>query len=255
MYFSLTGNFKHKKRFFFLFDNQIFTRKNKKNLTGNVGNKKCFHSFAAQLIKMETKERILKGAEELFFKYGIKSVTMDDIAKHLAVSKKTIYQFFEDKNELVETLLSVKLKEDECEFQAIANNSENMIVEVFNMMKHMGVVFAKINPSIFYDLQKYHPNAWKQFKVFKQETMAKMVEASIERGMKEGLVRNDINAKVISRLRIEQVELGFNSEIFPPDRFKMVDVQLAMIDHFLHGICTLKGHKLINKYKQVTEEE
>jgi AcrR family transcriptional regulator len=205
--------------------------------------------------KMETKDRILKGAEELFFKYGIKSVTMDDIAKHLAVSKKTIYQFFEDKNELVETLLSVKLKADECEFQSIAEKSENMIVEVFNMMKHMGVVFSKINPSIFYDLQKYHPNAWKQFKTFKQDIMARMVEASIERGAKEGLVRNDINAKVMSRLRIEQVELGFNSEIFPPDKFKMVDVQLAMIDHFLHGICTLKGHKLINKYKQVTEEE
>ena len=75
---------------------------------------------------METKDRIVKGAEELFFKYGIKSVTMDDIAKHLAVSKKTIYQFFEDKNELVETLMTLKLKEDECEFKQILNASENM---------------------------------------------------------------------------------------------------------------------------------
>jgi AcrR family transcriptional regulator len=207
------------------------------------------------LISMETKTRILHGAEELFFKYGIKSVTMDDIAKHLAISKKTIYQFFEDKNELVETLMSVALKKDECEFKQIQTDSENVIVEVFNMMKHMGNMFSKINPNIFYDLQKYHPNAWKQFKVFKHECMAKMVEGSIERGIKEGLVRTDINAKVIARLRIEEVEMGLNPEIFPPDKFKMLDVQLAMIDHFLHGICTLKGHKLINKYKEVTEEE
>ena len=68
---------------------------------------------------METKDRILLGAEELFFKYGIKSVTMDDIAKHLAISKKTIYTFFNDKNELVETLMTVKLKQDECEFKQI----------------------------------------------------------------------------------------------------------------------------------------
>ena len=204
---------------------------------------------------MEPKERILKGAEELFFKYGIKSITMDDIAKHLAISKKTIYQYFADKNELVEILMAMKLKEDECEFKQIHQESENMVVEFFNMMKHMGEMFAKINPTIFYDLQKYHPNAWKLFKEFKQDCMASMVESTIDRGIKEGLVRSDLNAKILSRLRIEQVEMGFNSEIFPPDKFKMVDVQIAMIDHFLYGICTLKGHKLINKYKQVIEEE
>lgn len=204
---------------------------------------------------METKDRILLGAEELFFKYGIKSVTMDDIAKHLAISKKTIYQFFSDKNELVETLMTVQLKEDECEFKQIQEESENVIVEVFNMMKHMGTMFSKVNPNVFYDLQKYHPNAWKQFKVFKNDCMAKMVESSIERGVKEGLVRGDLNAKILARMRIEQVEMGLNLDVFPPDKFKMLDVQITMIDHFLHGICTIKGHKMINKYKQVTEEE
>ncbi|HEY0030079.1 MAG TPA: TetR/AcrR family transcriptional regulator [Bacteroidia bacterium] len=204
---------------------------------------------------MEPRDRILQGAEELFFKYGIKSITMDDIAKHLAISKKTIYQFFADKNELVEILMATKLKEDECEFRQIQEESDNVVVEVFNMMKYMGIMFSKVNPNIFYDLQKYHPNAWKLFKIFKEDCMAKMIESSIERGVKEGLVRPDLNAKIIARLRIEEVEMGLNSEIFPPDKFKMLDVQLTMIDHFLHGICTLKGHKLINKYKQVTEEE
>src|SRR3954466_12358088 len=98
---------------------------------------------------METKDRVLQGAEELFFRYGIKSVTMDDIAKHLAISKKTIYQFFEDKNEMVETLMAQSLKKDECEFKQIQRESENVIVEVFNMMKHMGNMFSKVNPNIF----------------------------------------------------------------------------------------------------------
>ena len=204
---------------------------------------------------METKDRILIGAEELFFKYGIKSITMDDIAKHLAISKKTIYQFFSDKNELVETLMSVKLKEDECQFQQIQEESENMIVEVFNMMKHISSMFAKINPNIFYDLQKYHPKAWGLFKQFKQNCMARMIEASIERGKSEGFVRNDVNSKVLSIMRIEQVEMGLNPTVFPLDKFKIVEIQLAMLDHFLYGICTLKGHKMINKYKQLSEEE
>ncbi len=204
---------------------------------------------------MEPKERILKGAEELFFKYGIKSVTMDDIAKHLAISKKTIYQFYSDKNEIVETLMKETLKQDECEFNQIRDQASNMIEEVMHMMQHITQMFAKTNPNIFYDLQKYHPKAWSLFKEFKQECMAAMIEKSIERGKKEGLVREDINSKIISRMRIEQVEMGLNPEAFPPAEFKLVDIQLSMLNHFLHGICTLKGHKLINKYKQVTEDE
>jgi len=204
---------------------------------------------------METKDRILQGAEELFFKYGIKSVTMDDIARHLSVSKKTIYQFFEDKDELVQTLMMIKLKQDEDELKEIQKTSENVIVEVFGTMRHMSAMFTKANPNIFYDLQKYHPKAWEKFLEFKEQCLARSIEDSMERGIKQGLVRNDINSKVLARLRMEEVEMGLNPKIFPPERYKLLDVQLVLIDHFLHGICTLKGHKLINKYKQLTEEE
>ncbi|MBL7882886.1 MAG: TetR/AcrR family transcriptional regulator [Bacteroidia bacterium] len=204
---------------------------------------------------METKDRILKGAEELFFKFGIKSVTMDDIAKHLTISKKTIYQFYSDKNEIVETLMKISLKQDECEFQQIQHDSANMIEEVMNMMKHISAMFSKVNPTIFYDLQKYHPKAWAQFKAFKNDCMVKVIETSIERGKKEGLVRTDINSKILSKMRIEQVEMGLNPDVFPPQEYRLVDIQLSLIDHFLHGICTLKGHKLINKYKEIIEEE
>lgn len=204
---------------------------------------------------METKDRILKGAEELFFKYGIKSITMDDIAKHLGISKKTIYQFYSDKNEVVETLMATQTKNRECEFMKIAENSSNVIEEVFEMMKHMGTMFSQMNPNLFYDMQKYHPNTWKLFKQFKEEFIERMVENSVKRGIEQGLVRADINTKIVARLRMEEVEMGFNPQVFPPDKFKIIDVQLALLDHFLHGICTLKGHKLINKYKQVIEEE
>lgn len=204
---------------------------------------------------MKAKDRILKGAEELFFKYGIKSITMDDIAKHLGISKKTIYQYYSDKNEMVETLMIQRMQINECEFKQIADQSANVIEEVFAMMKHIGIMFSQMNPNLFYDLQKYHPNSWKQFKKFKEDCIERMVEDSVKRGIKQGLVRADINTKIIARLRMEEVEMGFNPQAFPPDKYKIVDVQLALLDHFLHGICTIKGHKLINKYKQVTEEE
>jgi len=204
---------------------------------------------------MEARDRILQAAEELFFKYGIRSVTMDDIAKHLLISKKTIYMYFRDKNEMVDTLMIMKLKQDENELKQIQATSENVIVEVFGMMRHMGDMFSKVNPNIFYDLQKYHPGVWERFKVFKEECMAKMIEESIERGVREGFVRADLNSKILARLRMEEVEMGLDATLFPPDKFKMLEVQLALIDHFLHGICTLKGHKLVNRYKHITEEE
>lgn len=204
---------------------------------------------------METKDRVLQGAEELFFKYGIKSVTMDDIAKHLSISKKTIYQFYGDKNEIVDTLMRLKLEEDKTIIQQIHLESENVITEVFGLMKHMSQMFSKLNPNVFYDLQKYHPEAWKLFNEFKEECMETMVENAIKKGVKEGLVRADINTKIIARLRMEEIQLGFNANVFPPDKYKIVDIQLELLDHFLHGICTLKGLKLINKYKHVTEEE
>lgn len=204
---------------------------------------------------MEPKDRILKGAEELFFKYGIKSITMDDIARHLGISKKTIYQSYSDKNEIVETLVLNQTKNNECEFQKIEAKTSNVVEEVFEMMNHMSQMFSQMNPNLFYDLQKYHPNAWKIFKQFKEECIERMVEDSVRRGMEQGLVRSDINSKIIARLRMEEVELAFNPQAFPPDKFKIVDIQLSLLDHFLHGICTLKGHKLINKYKQVTEDE
>ena len=204
---------------------------------------------------MDIKEKILKGAEELFFQYGIKSITMDDIAKHLAISKKTIYQFYSDKNEMLEVLMKNRMKINQGEFEQIAKTSENVIEEVFAIMKHMGNMFSQINPNFFYDLQKYHPNTWKLFKQFKEECIERMVEDSVKRGIKEGFVRPDINGKILARLRMEEIEMGFDPQTFPPDKFKIMEVQLALLEHFLHGISTLKGHKLINKYKEIIEEE
>src|SRR5271154_1027236 len=121
-------------------------------------------------------ERIVLGAEELFLTAGIKSITMDDVAKHLGMSKKTIYQFFKDKNELVMALVRKKLKEDEEQMYDIISRSENVIDEMFNMMKCSEEIFSRINPVVIHDLQKYHPDAWKLFQKFKSEILIHKLE-------------------------------------------------------------------------------
>lgn len=204
---------------------------------------------------MEIKERILQAAQELFFKYGIRSISMDDIAKHLSISKKTIYLSYKDKDEIVHTLIKQKCFADLKYFESIHLDSENVIEEMFSIMNHLGKIINEMNPSMFYDLQKYHSNTWNLFKEFREEHIIKMVEEMITRGMKQGLIRPDIHSKTLARMRMAQVEMGFNPNIFPPDKFKLLDVQITMLEHFLYGICTLKGHKLINKHKQIIEEE
>lgn len=205
--------------------------------------------------KITTEEKVILGAEELFFKYGIRSVTMDDIAKHLGMSKKTIYQYYKEKDEIVHKLMMAHIKEDECSFSECAEKSANIVEEVFNMMKNIHDIFSKINPQFIYELQKYYPQTWKLFKDFKENFILKMVEQSIEKGIKDGHVRPDVNVKILSRARMENVEMAMNPACFPPDKFKILDVQLTLVEHFLYGICTLKVHKLINKYKEITEEE
>lgn len=204
---------------------------------------------------METKNRILQAAQELFFKYGIRSISMDDIARHLSISKKTIYSLFKDKDEVVHTLMQEKFRNDAKHFEGIHKVSENVIEEMFSIMRHLGKIISEVNPSMFYDLQKHHSHTWKLFKEFREEHIVKMVEGMLTRGMKQGYIRTEINPKIIARMRMAQVDIGFDPEIFPPDKFKIIDVQLAMLEHFLYGICTLKGYKLINKYKQISEDE
>ncbi|MBI3501474.1 MAG: TetR/AcrR family transcriptional regulator [Bacteroidetes bacterium] len=204
---------------------------------------------------MNAKERILQAAQELFFRYGIRSVSMDDIAKHLSISKKTIYRFYKDKDAVVRALMQMKMKMDQKNFRRITSESENVIEEMFNIMQHLGKVISQMNPNLIYDLQKYHSPSWKLFKEFRENNILTMVEDMLVRGMKQGYIRQEISTKILARLRVEQIEMGFNPNVFPPDKFKILEVQLAMLEHFLYGICTLKGHKLVNKHKQIIEEE
>src|SRR3984885_4256403 len=160
-------------------------------------------------------ERIIEGGQELFLQAGIKSVTMDDIAKHLGMSKKTIYQFFRDKNELVIALVKKKLQDDECLMDEIIGKSANVIEKMINMMKCSEDIFSRINPIVIHDLQKYHSDAWREFQNFKSGVLVRTLEELLAEGIKQGYIRPDIDVKIIARMRVTQVELGFNTTLFP----------------------------------------
>ncbi|RYZ31115.1 MAG: TetR/AcrR family transcriptional regulator [Chitinophagaceae bacterium] len=198
---------------------------------------------------MEPKERILVRAHELFNKYGIRSVSMDDISAGLGMSKKTLYQYFADKEELVDACFSGVMEHNRHQCLADQKRAENSIHELFLAFDMTQEVFAEMNPSVLYDLQKYHPAAYKKFHEFKYGFLYKVITSNLEKGIKEELYRPEIDVDVLTRLRIESVMLPFNGDVFPNNRTHLIHIEQQIFEHFLFGLVTSKGQKLIQKYK------
>jgi hypothetical protein len=107
----------------------------------------------------------------------------------------------------------------------------------------------EMNPSLFEELEKYYPLVFEKLYNHKNEFIYKKVRANLEKGIEEGVYREDINVDVLSKLRIETLFLPFNQQAFPFGKYKLFDVEMEIIEHFLYGIATTKGQKLIKKYK------
>jgi AcrR family transcriptional regulator len=174
---------------------------------------------------------------------------MDDIARHLSMSKKTIYQFFEDKDQIVGELCRIDCDANGKMISKIAGRSKDSLDEILQSMEYLGEMLSRMNPNVIYDLQKYHPAAWNQFTAFREQQLMGTVEANLKKGIKHGVYRPDINVKILAKLRIEEVEMGMNPSIFPPSKFNIQEVQLALLEHFLYGVLTIEGLRLLNKYK------
>jgi len=204
---------------------------------------------------MEQKDIILKGSLDLFLKYGIKSITMDDISRALGVSKKTIYLYYEDKDVLVSEAVNAFTNFQKETLNSLSEIAKDSIEELMKMSDYMRTNVCNINPALLYDIKKYHPKAWAIFIDYKRSFVEASIEKTLKRGMDEGYFRANLNTKILSRLRMETVEMGFDTEIFPTSEFQTPAVQIEFFEQFVYGICTLKGHKLLNKYKQINEED
>jgi AcrR family transcriptional regulator len=192
----------------------------------------------------------VQAAGELFMRLGIRSVTMDDVARELAMSKKTLYQHFSNKNSLVTAIAEAHIKMEMIDFEKITADAANAIEEIHGIAKCMRRNVAEMNPSTLYDLQKFHQDAWKTFLNFKDKFIAGYVEQNMRKGVKEGFYRKEIDVKILARLRVEQVQIMFDPKIFPPSKFNFAEVQNQMLDHFIHGLLTEKGRDLYHKFQQ-----
>ncbi|MHA6246380.1 TetR/AcrR family transcriptional regulator [Pontibacter sp. CAU 1760] len=205
--------------------------------------------------RTDTKSKILQAAIGLFCQRSIKSVSMDDIAQHLAMSKKTLYKWFANKDQVVYETMENYLATVQGDCECFVETSGNAVEEIFQIMALTKQVFSQIHPSIFHDLQKYHPESWALWHRHKNSFMLTKVKDNILRGINEGLFRKDLDVEIIARMRLAILELPFNNQVFPPHEYNISRVQLAVLEHYMLGIATLKGHKLINELLHIKEEE
>lgn len=187
----------------------------------------------------------------LFCQYGFKSVTMDDISKKLGMSKKTIYQHFSDKDELVTILIKEKLDVHNCVMKNANDNSNDAVDEIFFTLESMNESLASMNPKLFYDLKKYHTKAWIYFREFKKKTIYQTINNNLLRGVEEGVYRPEINVEILTQLRLDQVDLIFSQhDEYTMNKYNISEIIVELSEHFLYGLCTDKGRVSIKRNKE-----
>ena len=194
-------------------------------------------------------DRILNKARELMFQTGVKHVTMDDLATQLGISKKTIYQYFKDKDALVSSVVEFELANHALICNQSMKLADNAVHEIFLLMTVIQEMFNRMNPLALFEIEKYYPLAFEKIKNHKDDYIFSMISANLEKGIAEGLYRKDVDVTILSKYRLETSLIPFNIHVFHPSKFDMLKVNLQIIEHFVYGVATLEGHKLMDNYK------
>ncbi len=195
-------------------------------------------------------QKIQEKAYELFKRYGIRSVTMDDIASQCGISKKTLYQQYEDKHNLVLSIVDEMVHRSETRCVSFIDSSQNAIHEIFQSLAMLQEMFSGVNPSLLFDLSKYHAPAFRRIDDHKHRFLHGTILKNLRRGIEEGIYRPELNVEIIALLHLHNISMIFEEDLLPRMKFSVLEMQLEVMVHFLYGIATPKGVKLIEKYKK-----
>lgn len=194
------------------------------------------------------KQEIIVAAYQQFKQLGFKAVTMDDIARTSGVSKKTLYSLFADKDELVLESVKYMLHENQCMTDEAFKTSKNAVEEIIKILIIMEQMVRGMNLVCYQDLQRYYPSAYKYLSHHKETYLFDCISKNLRDGIQQGLYRDDIDIDIISRFRMESALIVFQNNIFPQEKYSMVKVNTQIFSHYMYGIATVKGHKLIQAH-------
>jgi len=197
---------------------------------------------------MTTKERIVEIASELFIQKGIKAITMDYIASHTGVSKRTIYETFNDKDDLLRSVLSYMDQQFCQKRDLVTDESENTIEHIFKLMK-LGIgAMNQISPLFFEDLKKYHLKLWKEVHHVNMEKQRNQIFQILQKGIGQGLFRKEVNIEVVAVILMQQLSLLPDKSLLPEDKYSRQMVLETVLISFFRGVATPKGLQLIDTF-------
>lgn len=195
----------------------------------------------------EKEQKIIQGASDIFLRLGIKSVNMDDIARAMGISKKTLYQFVSDKRDLVRKAMQLHMDKEDQYICGILDQNLNAIDQSFQIMVSIDGMLKSLHPSILHDLQKYYPELMKDMIENRQEMIYKTLLANMHQGQKEGLYRKDFRPEVIIEVYVANVENIFHSDRFAKTNISPSELYLELFRYHVRGIASEKGIEYLVK--------
>jgi len=195
----------------------------------------------------EQEQKILTQAEALFMRVGIKSVTMQDLSRELGISKKTLYQYVENKADLV---LKIIFNHAQAEMEAITKitaESRDAIDEMLEIARYSLEQLREISPTMIYDIKKYYRKSWDVLERLHQEHAMGVIVENFKRGVKEGLYRNDFDIDIVSKLYVSKTFLLVEESLFPLRKYDRRHLMNEFIKYHLYGIVSPKGKAVLEE--------
>ena len=187
---------------------------------------------------------------DLFRQYGFKTITMDDIARAAGISKKTLYQHFDSKNEVVKAVLIWYKSQMTDTCTGLMSHTENALEAMVKVMAFVDETNKQINPIALNELHRFFPDAYEQFRALLVEKDVAMIRENLITGMKEGVYRQNLNADLLARYRLETSLLILQPNLMVNERNSLLKVHQEIAEHFLFGIMSQRGIELYQQYKE-----
>ncbi len=197
---------------------------------------------------MKLDNKILIKAENLFFKYGIKSISMDDLSRELGISKKTLYQSVENKKDLVLQVFQNHAMQEMDAVTRIQKESGDAIDEMIEVVKYVIPTLRKITPTVLFDMQKYYREIWQMMEDHNNKEIYKFIEENIKKGIEQGVYREEVRPDIIAKLYVGKTMFLIDEEVFPLRDYNKENLFKEHMQYHIRGIATTKGLKLFAKH-------
>jgi TetR/AcrR family transcriptional regulator, cholesterol catabolism regulator len=189
----------------------------------------------------EKLKMILKECSYLFIKYGVRSLSMDDLCREMGISKKTLYQYVENKTDLITKTLDFVVQDAVWTIEEANHSGGNAIDQLLNVSRKVCSEMQHFNPSITFDMQKYYPEIYRRFNLSKKEIIFRQIVENMRQGISEGFYRDDLPIELVARLYVQKLEHINDPEFIQSEDFSFSNMFEVMFDNHIRGISNPKG--------------